>query len=304
MSGILSAVSINHVLVEAVMKFEETKEMDDMLDDFVYGVVEFFKKLASSKKKMPNGAHIPYADLGISNKKLEKVFGKLTFILVTPDGIMWNGAPLAGSRTKDARMGGFYPEANAVELPYLEPKTGVIMDKRVNAFGFHRLLAHEIQHYLDHNGFNPEIDSNKINKERVDIQDWYSRSTEFNAFTREITHLVRRFLRMLETDQQSTKPKFRKDKIHELFGVKFAKRDTFVSSIFDSLENKRTPIAIFEFGIDSHGSQIMARYRGAMGGYKFHKDFDEHLTEVWRYVRDWYQRADRKYKFSKALAKS
>jgi hypothetical protein len=308
----LRALGVQHTYVEGATKpFEEMEQLHAQMDEYVEGVVDFLKKLASSGKQFKDNLVVfDFDDLGLKNKKLKSTFGKLRISLFTPVTIEpGSGLPLGGNLRDPKSMfrGGYFPPtgggklAGSIALPYLEPNTGKVMQLRVNSFHCHQLVAHETQHYLDYSGLNPEVENvERLVKETPDIPDWYSRETEFNAVVREITHSVRRFLRLLEKDQSTSKPKFKPAKIHALFGVQFSKLDMFLESVFASMENRSTPTTIFEFGKDSHCKHVVQRYKGYNGVYRFKQDFDDRLKELWKYVVDWYKRADRKYHFSKA----
>lgn len=308
----LSKLGVKHAYVEGVTKpFTEMEALHAKMDEYVDGVVEFLKKLAASGKQFKDGLVIfDFDDLGFKNKKLKATFGKLRISLFAPVTIEpGSGLPLGGDLRDPKSMfrGGYFPPsgrgklAGSIALPYLEPNTGNVMKLRVNSFHCHQLVAHEVQHYLDYNGLNPEVENvERLVKETPDIPDWYSRETEFNAVVREITHSVRRFLRLLEQDQSTSKSKFKPAKIHNLFGIQFSKLDVFLESVLASMENRSTPTAIFEFGKDSHCKHVAQRYKGYNGVYRFKQDFDDRLKELWKYVVDWYKRADRKYHFSKA----
>lgn len=311
-SNKLAKYGVKHAYVEGVTKsFKDMEALHAQMDEYVDGVVEFLKKLAAAGKKFDGGLVVfDFDELGFKNKKLKQTFGKLRVSLFTPVTIEpGSGLPLGGDPRDQKTLfrGGYFPSsgisklAGSIALPYLEPNTGKVMQLRVNSFHCHQLVAHETQHYLDYNNLNPEVENvERLVKETSDIPDWYSRETEFNAVVREITHSVRRFLRLLEKDQSTSKPKFKPAKIHALFGVQFSKLDMFLESVFASMENRSTPTAIFEFGKDSHCKHVVQRYKGYNGSYRFKQDFDDRLKELWKYVVDWYKRADRKYHFNKA----
>lgn len=295
-SALLNLMGVKHNYVEAAKRFEDTIELDDAMDKYVDGVVRFLIKLSDSKTRVLNGTSYTFDQMGLNDPTLRKIFGNLNLTLIKPTMIEpGNGLPLGGKgkdlwracyRSYTGRIGG------EIVFPYIEGSTGLVMAKRVRSFHAHQVVSHEVQHYLDYNGFNDEVEMETLKEDHE--RPWIERTTEFNAVTRELIHSVRRLLQEISKDQESTKPRFKPEKIANLFGHQFESKDVFFRSIFQSMMHLRSEIAVFEFGEKSHVAELYTRYSGARGEYRFAKEFESRLTEIWRYVRDWYMKLNAK----------
>lgn len=306
---ILAEAGVHHFLVKAAKPYETLEPLNKLMDKYVDAVVKFLRGLAKSEKRVGDMASFTYEDLGLHDAELKKIFGKLRITLFAPVTIEpGSGLPLGGNLRDPKNMyrGGYYHNNpgtkfdKTIVLPYIEPKTGKVMPIRVESFHCTQLIAHETQHYLDWNGFNPELeDVGKLESEH-ELSDWYSKETEFNAVVREITQSVRRLLQLIEQDQKLSKPKFKKEKIANLFGKQFQDEKVFLRGVLESMLQLRTDLSVFEFGKHSHCAEVARRYQGGRGLYRFRDEFDKRLHELWRYVIDWYRRVDHIHKFSKA----
>lgn len=285
---------VEHEVVSA-KKYEETQELDDLNDDYVEAVVKFLRKAAADKVNLTTkyAQYLKFDDMNLP-EKLRRVFGPLT-VQIIPATIVDTGDGLPLIKVNGGYARAFYnPSNKTVVFPYLDSR-GYIVEKYVKSFHMHQVVAHEVQHYLDYNGFTDDLDPKSLNNEHED-NNWINRTTEFNAVMREVTYSVRRLLREIELDQQSAKPKFKPEKIVELFTT-LSDKKMFDKSILQSMLRERSSIAVFEFGDKSNVQRMATQYKGASRGaglYRFVEDFDGRLTEIYRFVRDWYLRLNNK----------
>ena len=261
---------------------KDAKRINEAFESWVEIVLAALRKAQKLGTIFENPTIITANHLSLPKGDVENLFGKISIRLVVLERVDSNNLPLTVGNGRSA-YGYFTPSRNELTLPYIG-SDGLLL-KNIKSLTFRHTLSHEAEHFLDYvkkSAFFPSPE--QLDKDR-DVE-WFNKATEFNALWREILTSVRRLLKLIRADLDASTHKFKPKLVVMLF-ESFVKFQVFKDAIRDSMLNKQSPNAIFEFGKTQHFNELARRCLDDRNVYKFHREFNNRLRGLHEDVIEW-----------------